>query len=65
MDLLINVLQTDRLVFSPGGGGGGAGWDVLSYMGYIGMCHCEGYSFQVVYSGIPGFQCHTIQNISK
>ena len=25
MDLLINVLQTDRLVFSPGGGGGGQG----------------------------------------
>ena len=22
------------------------------YMGYIGMCHCEGYGFQAVYSGI-------------
>ena len=21
-------------------------------MGYIGMCHCEGYGFQTVYSGI-------------
>ena len=21
-------------------------------MGYIGMCHCEGYGFQAVYSGI-------------
>ena len=29
-------------------GGGG----VLSYMGYIGMCHCDGYGFQVFYSGI-------------
>ena len=28
----------------PGGGG------VLSYMGHIGMCHCEGYGFQAVYS---------------
>ena len=49
MDLMINVLQTDRWVVSTGGGGG---WGVLSYMGYIGMCHCEGYGFQAVYSGI-------------
>ena len=27
---------------SPGGG--------LPYMGYIGMCRCEGYGFQAVYS---------------
>ena len=25
---------------------------VLPYMGYIGMCRCEGYGFQVVYSRI-------------
>ena len=25
---------------------------VLSYMGHIGMCHCEGYGFQAVYSSI-------------
>ena len=30
----------------PRGGG------VLPYMGYIGMCRCEGYGFQAVYSGI-------------
>ena len=30
---------------SPGGG-------VLPYMGYIGMCRCEGYGFQAVYSRI-------------
>ena len=30
----------------PWGGGG------LPYMGYIGMCRCEGYGFQAVYSGI-------------
>ena len=30
----------------PGGGG------VLPFMGHIGMCHCEGYGFQAVYSRI-------------
>ena len=30
--------------------GGGGGEAVLPYMGYIGMCHCEGYGFQAVYS---------------
>ena len=25
---------------------------VLPYMGYIGMCRCEGYGFQAVYSSI-------------
>ena len=25
---------------------------VLPYMGYIGMCYCEGYGFQAVYSRI-------------
>ena len=25
---------------------------VLPYMGYIGMCRCEGYGFQAVFSGI-------------
>ena len=33
---------------SPGGGGGA----VLPYMGYMGMCRCEGYDFQAVYSRI-------------
>ena len=33
---------------SPGKGGGG----VLPYMGYIGMCRCEGYGFQAVYSSV-------------
>ena len=32
--------------FTPGGG-----W-VLPYMGYIGMCRCERYGFQAVYSRI-------------
>ena len=35
-------------VFCLGVGGGG----VLPYMGYIGMCRCEVYGFQAVYSGI-------------
>ena len=29
------------------------GGGVLPYMGYIGMCRCEGYGFQAVYSRIP------------
>ena len=28
---------------------------VLPYMGYIGMCRCEGYGFQSVYSRIRAF----------
>ena len=35
-----NVLN----VLFPGG--------VMPYMGYIGMCRCEGYGFQAVYSRI-------------
>ena len=35
-----------RFVNDPGGGG------VLPYMGYIGMCRCEGYGFLAVYSRI-------------
>ena len=30
----------------------GAGGGVLPYMGYIGICRCEGYGFQAVYSRI-------------
>ena len=37
-----NVIQAGR--WPPG--------VVLPYMGYIGMCHCEGYGFQAVYSRI-------------
>ena len=50
--------KTNKMVFSvqehiyirthPRGEGGG----VLPHMGYVGMCHCEGYGFQAVYSGI-------------
>ena len=32
----------------PRGGGGG----ILPFMGYIGMCRCEGCGFQAVYSSI-------------
>ena len=39
---------TDDLILRPQGGGGG----MLPYMGYIGMCRCEGYGFQAVYSKI-------------
>ena len=44
----ITFLLLERSILTPGGGGGG----VLPYMGYIGMCRCEGYGFQAVYSGI-------------
>ena len=36
----------------PSNPGGGSGRYCHSYMGHIGMCRCEGYSFQAVYSGI-------------
>ena len=40
------ILVGVRLVsFIPGGG-------VLPYIGYIGMCRCEGYDFQAVYARI-------------
>ena len=45
---LLVEFPTSSHAYSPGGGGGG----VLPYMGYIGMCGCEGYGFQAVYSGI-------------
>ena len=41
---LSNSLYTTSL--QPQGGG------ALPYMGYIGMCRCEGYGFQAVYSRI-------------
>ena len=41
----MSMLVTDCLEFIPGGG-------LLPYMGYIGMCRCEGYGFQAVYSSI-------------
>ena len=41
-------LKTTPCAVAPGGGGGGG----LPYMGYIGMCRCEGYGFQAVYSRI-------------
>ena len=44
----ITFLLLERSILTPGGGEGG----VLPYMGYIGMCRCEGYGFQAVYSGI-------------
>ena len=53
MYFLSNSLSDQLLSFTmyksvPGGGGGTA-------MGYIGMCRCEGYGFQAVYSGMGGY----------
>ena len=39
------VNNTAIAIVIPGGG-------VLPYMGHIGMCLCEGYGFQAVYSSI-------------
>ena len=39
-------LTSHRSALRPGGGG------ALPYMGYIGICRCEGYGFQAVYSRI-------------
>ena len=35
-------------------------WEVLPYISYIGMCCCEGYGFQAVYSGI-GYINHRVK----
>ena len=35
------------------------GGGVMPYMGYIGMCRCEGYGFQAVYSEI-GYINHRV-----
>ena len=39
-----SLLKRTMALWSPRG--------VMPYMGYIGMCHCEGYGFQAVHSGI-------------
>ena len=41
---LLNYISVAVQFYPPGG--------VLPYMGYIGMCRCEGYGFQAVYSRI-------------
>ena len=44
------TLRSSNEVEARGAGGWGGG--LLPCMGYIGMCRCEGYGFQAVYSGI-------------
>ena len=41
-DLKAFLKDIKKTTVPPGGGGGVL---VLPYMGYIGMCHCEGYGF--------------------
>ena len=43
---------TKNLSWALGGGAYPKGGGVLPYMGYMGMCRCEGYGFQAVYSRI-------------
>jgi len=44
--VILDRAMNNNLACFPGGG------RVLPYMGYIGMCCCEGYGFQAVYSRI-------------
>ena len=46
--LLVSLLSFALVTRRPYPGGGG----VLPYMGHIGMCRCEGYGVQAVYSSI-------------
>ena len=46
--LILRLFVWFVCLFPRGRGPGG----VLPYMGYIGMCRCEGYGFQAVYSRI-------------
>ena len=48
LNVTLNSLRGTNVlnVLFPGGGG------VMPYMGYIGMCRCEGYGFPAVYSRI-------------
>ena len=43
------------------GGGGYGGYGL--YMGYIGLCRCEGYDFQAVYSGIKYINQQAIKRV--
>ena len=43
----IKGFETQQRARKFGGDGvGGGGGNEPQYMGYIGMCHCEGYGFQ-------------------
>ena len=47
LNLLLPCFELSLKCRAPPGGGGG-----LPHMGYLGMCRCEGYGFQAVYSRI-------------
>ena len=51
--LKIGNSHIQKYIFPPGelGGGGVVGHCHICYIGTC-MCHCEGYGFQAVYSGI-------------
>ena len=46
------LILVPTLTFFVGTDPVGGGGEVLPYMGYIGMCRCEGYGLQAVYSRI-------------
>ena len=52
-DRQISLLCTvEPLYNGHNGAQGGGGYYHITYMGYIGMCCCEGYGFHAVYSRI-------------
>ena len=52
-------LQENKIRFKQSMLYGGRGTALLPYMGYIGICRCEGHGFQAVYSRIG----HINQNV--
>ena len=56
MNILLSIIISQSIATATINSGT-SGWKtrgvgVLPYMGYIGMCRCEGYGFQAVYSRI-------------
>ena len=48
LDFPVSTSMPSNVGFVPWGRWGGG--TALPYMGYVGMCRCEGYGFQAVYS---------------
>ena len=51
MKSFLSYVNFLKLCIVSGGGGGGAE-GILPYITHIGMCRCEGYGFQALWTGI-------------